>query len=262
MQPLWFIGIYAAVTALTPVALVMDRRLRAYAALPSLAVVAVVDLLRYGPWHDATPSWLGLVNLLPGWSFAYLLGVSWAHGRIPRHRAALLAAGGIALALLLVLRFGYPVSMVGVPGEARTNSHPPSLLVPALAAVQSGLAVLFRERIATALRRPGRWAAVALTNLNAMTIFCWHQIALMVLSVTTLALVPSGVPGLHDTPAGLGWVLHRLAWFPIDAAVLGGCVMLARRFEKPRKEIPGDEGHSVRSRPQLCADRAGDPPVG
>ena len=39
--------------------------------------------------------------------------VAWAHGRITRRGAALLAAGGFALAPLLVLRFVYPVSMVG-----------------------------------------------------------------------------------------------------------------------------------------------------
>jgi len=63
VQPLWFIAIYAAITALTPVALAMDRRLGAFSAAPSVIVVAVVDLLRYGPWQHAAPGWLGMVNL-------------------------------------------------------------------------------------------------------------------------------------------------------------------------------------------------------
>jgi Acyltransferase family len=230
-QPLWFIGIYAAITALTPAALALERRLGALSALPPLLIVAAVDLLRYGPWAHAMPGWLGLVNLLPGWSFAYLLGIAWAHGRIGRRGATLLAVGGGALGLLLVLRLGYPASMVGVPGAGRVNSHPPSLLVLALAALQCGLAIRLRERIETILRRPGLWAAVALANLHAMTIFCWHQVALMTLTGATLALVPSGLPGLHDTPDGPGWVLHRVEWFPAQVAVLAGYVMLARRFE-------------------------------
>jgi len=234
-QPMWFIGIYAAVTALTPVAVALDRRLGAYAALPALAVVAVVDLLRYGPWQDAVPSWVGLVNLLPGWSFAYLLGVAWAHGRIGRRGAALLAAGGLALGLLLVWRFGYPVSMVGVPGAGRTNAHPPSLLVLALAAFQCGLTIALRERIDAFLRRPARWAAVALTNLHAMTIFCWHQVALVTLSTVALAFDPAGVAGLHDAPSTPAWLWHRLAWFPVYVAVLLGCVVLARRAENPHR---------------------------
>jgi peptidoglycan/LPS O-acetylase OafA/YrhL len=237
-QPLWFIGIYGLVTALTPAAVAVERRLGAFVAVPPLLVVALVDLLRYGPWREAVPAFVGLVNVLPGWSFAYLLGVAWAHRRIGRRAAAVLAAGGLAVMLLLVLRLGYPASMVGVPGAARINSHPPSLLVPALAAFQSGLAVLLHDRIGALLRRPGLWAAVALANLSAMTIFCWHQIASLTLSGVALALVPSGAAGLHDTPDDLAWLLDRLAWFPVYAAVLAGCVALARRFESPWRAVP------------------------
>jgi len=238
IQPMWFIGIYAVVTALTPVAVALDRRLRGWAALPALLAVAAVDLARYGPWHHAVPGWVGLANLLPGWSFAYLLGVAWAHGRITRRGAALLAAGGFALALLLVLRLGYPVSMVGVPGDLRTNSHPPSLLVLALAAAQSGLAILLRDRLGRLLARPRLWAGVALLNLGAMTVFCWHQIALMSLSGAAQALAPSAVPGLHDPPSGLGWLAHRIAWFPVYALVLAGYVLLVRRAEGPWRGLP------------------------
>lgn len=237
VQPLWFVLVYGVVTALTPAALALERRLGVSAALAAAALVAVVDLARYGPWQDAVPGWVALINLLPGWSFAYLLGVAWAHGRIGRRGAALLAAGGFALALLLVWRLGYPASMVGVPGAARVNSHPPSLLVAALAAAQSGLAILLTGRIGALLARPRWWAAVALVNLSAMTIFCWHQIAMMTLTGVTLALAPGGIPGLHDTPDSVGWVLLRVAAFPVHAAVLCGFVALARRFEDPWTSI-------------------------
>ena len=238
VQPLWFIAVYAVITALTPVALALDRRLGAASAAGALLVVAVVDALRYGPWLDAAPGWLGLVNVVPGWGFAYLLGVAWAHGRVSRRGAALLAAGGLALALLLVLRLDYPASIVGVPGVGRSNAHPPSLLVVALAAVQSGFAILARDRLSTALRRPRLWAAVAVVNLSAMTIFCWHQIALLALSGGALVAVPGGLPGLHDLPDNLVWVLHRAAWFPAYLVVLAGSVALARRFEGPWTGVP------------------------
>ncbi|NED82458.1 acyltransferase, partial [Streptomyces sp. SID11233] len=99
----------------------------------------------YGPYADAVPAWLSLLNLLPGWMFAYQLGVSWGDRSLGRRGAWLLLAGGAALFAALLLVFHYPVSMVGVPGEARTNSHPPSLLVLALAAAQSGAGILLRE---------------------------------------------------------------------------------------------------------------------
>jgi fucose 4-O-acetylase-like acetyltransferase len=235
VQPLWFIGVYAVITALTPVAVALTRRLGAWAALPGCAVVAVVDLLRYGPWHDAAPGWLGLVNLLPGWSFAYLLGVAWAMGRVGRRGATWLMVGGAVVMVLLVRYLGYPASMVGVPGTGRTNAHPPSLLVLALAAAQCGAAIVLRDRLGTLLlRRPGLWTVVALVNLSAMTIFCWHQVALMTLSGGTLALAPGGLPGLHDAPVDLGWAAHRLAWLPVYVGVLGAYVIAARRFEIPR----------------------------
>ncbi|MYX23263.1 acyltransferase family protein, partial [Streptomyces sp. SID8380] len=147
VQPLWFVGVYAVVTALTPYCVRASERLGAWAALPLLGSVAVVDLLRYGPYADAMPSWLSLLNLLPGWMFAYQLGVSWGDGRLGRRGGWLLLGGGTALFATLLLVLHYPVSMVGVPGEARTNSHPPSLLVLALAAAQCGAAILLRERL-------------------------------------------------------------------------------------------------------------------
>ncbi|MFC0848525.1 acyltransferase [Streptomyces noboritoensis] len=161
IQPLWFVGVYAVVTALTPYCVRAARRLGGWAAAPLLGAVAVVDFLRYGPYADAMPSWLSVLNVLPGWLFAYQLGVSWGEKRIGRRGGWLLAVGGAALFAVLLLVFYYPASMVGVPGEARTNSHPPSLLVLALAAAQSGAAVLLRERIAKLLRRPALWAPVA-----------------------------------------------------------------------------------------------------
>lgn len=242
VQPLWFIAVYAVLTALTPAAVALCRRFGVLATLPPLALVALVDLLRYGPWAHTVPAAVGLVNLVPGWGFGFLLGVAWAQGRITRRSAALLATGGLALAVLLVLAFGYPVSMVGVPGAGRTNAHPPSLLVLALAAAQCGTAILLRDRLARLLYRPRLWAAVTLINLCAMSIFCWHQVALMVLSAGTLALVPGGLPGLHTVPAGLDWVGYRLAWLPVHLVVLGALVAWARRYEQPHRAALGTRG--------------------
>ncbi|HKT01876.1 MAG TPA: acyltransferase family protein [Rugosimonospora sp.] len=232
VQPLWFLGVYAVVTALTPVIVALVRRFGVLAAVPPVLVVAAVDLLRYGPWQHAVPGWVGLVNVLPGWAFGYVLGVAWAYGRLGRRAAALLAAGGGVLALLLVARFGYPVSMVGVPGSARTNSHPPSLLVVALAAAQCGLAVLLRDRLAALLRRPAWWGAAVLVNLGALTILCWHQIAGVLVAGAAQLVARHAVTGLHTVPGGPVWILERLAWLPAYLIVLAGIVAAARRFEK------------------------------
>ncbi|MFI5617039.1 acyltransferase [Streptomyces sp. NPDC051567] len=231
VQPLWFVGVYVVVTALTPYCVRAARRLGGWAAAPLLVAVAVVDLLRYGPFADSVPSWLALLNVLPGWLFAYQLGVAWGERRIGGRGAWLLLAGGTALFAVLLVVFDYPASMVGVPGEARTNSHPPSLLVPALAAAQSGAAILLRDRLARLLARPALWAPVVVINLCAMTILCWHQTAMLA------AAVPGSfvgeVAGLTTAPDGLGWIAARLMWMPLFAVVLVCLARYARRFEEP-----------------------------
>ncbi|MFF4452379.1 acyltransferase [Streptomyces goshikiensis] len=229
VQPLWFVAVYAVVTALTPYCVRAARRLGGWAAAPLLGAVAVVDFLRYGPFAEAVPGWVALVNILPGWLFAYQLGVAWGERRIGRRGAWLLLAGGAVLFAALLLVFHYPASMVGVPGEARTNSHPPSLLVLALAAAQSGAAILLRDRLARVLARPALWAPVVVINLCAMTILCWHQTALLA------AAVPGSfvgeVAGLTAAPDSPGWIAVRLVWLPVFAALLVGIARHARRFE-------------------------------
>jgi hypothetical protein len=234
VQPLWFIAIYGAVTALAPYALAASRRFGAFAALPLIASVAVVDFLRYGPYASSVPGWVGMVNLLPGWLFAFQLGVSWAQGRLDRRAAWVLLGGGVALFALLIGVFDYPMSMVGVPGAERTNAHPPSLLVLALAAAQSGAAILLHQKVKAFLeRRRGLWAGAAMVNLSAMTIFCWHQVPLVLVSLAGGALGGAGVVGLTAEPGGLGWLAARVAWLPVLAVVLGLIVFAVRRFEGP-----------------------------
>ncbi|MEV6567546.1 acyltransferase family protein [Streptomyces kronopolitis] len=231
VQPLWFVAVYAGTTALTPYCVRAARRMGGWAAAPLVGAVAVVDFLRYGPFADAVPSWMGLLNILPGWLFAYQLGVCWGERRLGRRAARWLLLGGAALFAALLLFFGYPASMVGVPGVARTNSHPPSLLVLALAAAQSGAAVLLRDRLARLLRRPALWAPVVIVNLSAMTILCWHQTAMLAAAVPASFLGP--VPGLTTAPDSVGWLLARLAWLPVFAAVLLLIARTTRRFEAP-----------------------------
>ncbi|WP_267717218.1 acyltransferase family protein [Streptomyces sp. CoH17] len=231
VQPLWFVGVYAVITALTPYCVRASERLGFRAAVPLLGSVAVVDFLRYGPYADAMPSWLSLLNLLPGWMFAYQLGVSWADKRLGRREAWLLLAGGAALFATLLLAFHYPASMVGVPGASRTNSHPPSLLVLALASAQSGAAILLRDRLARLLKRPALWAPVAVINLAAMTILCWHQTAMLAAAVP--ASYFGEIPGLTTPPDTAGWVPARLAWMPLFAGLLLVIARFARPLETP-----------------------------
>ncbi|MFI7384925.1 acyltransferase [Streptomyces sp. NPDC049813] len=233
IQPLWFVGVYTVITALTPWCIRASHRFGAWAAAPLLGAVATVDFLRYGPLSAVMPSWLSLLNLLPGWMFAYQLGVCWGEKRLGRRGAWVLFIGGTALFATLLLVFHYPTSMVGVPGETRTNSHPPSLLVLALAAAQSGAAILLRDRISRLLRRPVLWAPVVVINLSAMTVLCWHQTAMLAAAVP--ASFAGEIPGLTAGPDSWVWIAARVAWLPLFGALLVLIGRYARGFEAPWK---------------------------
>jgi peptidoglycan/LPS O-acetylase OafA/YrhL len=219
LSPLWFLAVFAALTAATPLLTRLNP-------LWPLAVVLHVDLLRFGL---GGPSWLGWVNVAAGWLVPYTLGAAWTRGELERRRAGwVLLLGGAVATAGLVAWAGYPASMVGVPGEGMSNLDPPTLAVVTFGLAQCGLALLLRERLRQAMRRPVAWAAVALVNLSAMTVFLWHQTALM--ATTATGLLAGRLPGLHTLPDSLGWVGARLLWLPVFALALAACWAAFRSF--------------------------------
>ncbi|MEV0695645.1 acyltransferase [Streptomyces sp. NPDC050388] len=221
LSPLWFLLVFAALTAATP----LLARLH---PLWPLAVVLHVDLLRFGL---GGPDRLGWINLAAGWLVPYTLGAAWTRGELERRRSGLLLlVGGTAATAALVAWAGYPASMVGVPGAEVSNLNPPTLAAVTFGLAQCGLALLLRERLRDAMRRPVAWAAVALVNLSAMTVFLWHQTALMATTATGLLL--GRLPGLHTLPDDLGWIAARLAWLPVLACALAVCRAAFRSWEQ------------------------------
>lgn len=244
-HPMWFLLVYLVLTAATPLLLAAVRRVGGWALLPPVLAVAGVDALR----GNGIPTWLGLAVVPVGWAVPYLLGILYADGRLARWHGAVLLAAGVGGGAALVAA-GYPASAVGVPGDAFSNLDPPSLFALALAAAQLGLFLLVRPWLAGLLRRPAAWAPVVALNLVAMTVFCWHQTALLV--VTFAGLLAGRVPGLTDAPDGLGWAGHRLAWLPVFAAVLAVLVALFHRVERLPRPAPAPAvpvGHSGQVEP-------------
>jgi fucose 4-O-acetylase-like acetyltransferase len=228
LDPLWFLGVYAGLTALTPLAVSLVRRFGAGATLIPLAAVAIVDAVRFAL---GGPAWAGYVNLAAGWLVPYLLGIAWARGSFAsRKLPALMLAGGAAATAALVVWAGYPASMVGVNGSRISNLNPPTLAVVTFGIAQVGLALLLRDVLARWMRRPAAWAAVALVNLSAMTLFLWHQTAF--LTVTMGGLLIGRLPGLHTPPASPLWVVERIAWLPLFATTLAVLWLVFHRAER------------------------------
>ena len=228
LDPLWFLGVFVVLTALTPLAVALVRRLGVLAAAIPLVVVAAADAVRF---DLGGPAWAGWINVVAGWLVPYLLGIAWARGGFPGRRGpALMLAGGAAATAALVLWAGYPASMVGVNGAAISNLNPPTLAVVTFGIAQAGLALLLREPLARLMRRPLAWAAAATVNLSAMTLFLWHQTAF--LAVTMAGLLLGRLPGLHTAPAGATWVAERIAWLPVFAVALAVLWLVFRRAER------------------------------
>ncbi|MGW4686088.1 acyltransferase family protein [Streptomyces sp. NPDC004244] len=250
LSPLWFLCVYVVVTAATP----LIRRCAGRLAVSAFLVVAALDLVR-ALADDA--GWVAVIrslNVPAGWLVPYALGVLWAAGGLTRRRCAVgMLVGGVAAVAVLVLWCDYPASMVGVPGAALSNLSPPSLAAVCFGVAQCGLGLLLCGPIRRVTGQtaepvpvlppdragePARataglflWAAVALLNLSAMTVFLWHQTALL---VTTVVSVGSGqhFPGLHTVPDSPHWVLCRLAWLPVFAGVLAVCWLAFRDLER------------------------------
>lgn len=228
LSPLWFLAVYAVLTAATPVVVALWRRTHGWGVALLIGVVAAVDLGRFA--LDG-PTSLGWVNVLAGWLVPYYLGVAWAHGAFAERRwAAALFGGGAVAAVVLVCAAGYPASMVGVPGASVSNLNPPTLAAVAFGSAQVGLALLVRDALARVMRRPGLWAAVALANLSAMTVFLWHQTSMMTVTVASHSL--GRLPGLHTAPDHPAWFFERLVWLPVFGAVLAGLWAVFHRFER------------------------------
>lgn len=238
LSPLWFLLVFAALTAATPLLLRLNP-------LWPLAVVLHVDLLRFGL---GAPAWLGWVNVAAGWLVPYTLGAAWTRGELERRRAGwILLTGGAVSTAALVAWAGYPASMVGVPGAGISNLDPPTLAAVTFGLAQCGLALLLRDPLRRGMRRPSAWAVVALLNLSAMTVFLWHQTALM---ATTAALLPTGhLPGLHTVPDNLGWVAARLAWLPLFTLALALCWTTFRSYEQGPRRPTGRPSTVVRAQP-------------
>ncbi|MFJ9340112.1 acyltransferase [Streptomyces sp. NPDC101733] len=223
-QPLWFIGIYLAVVAFTPPLLRLHDR-HGWAVFAALAgAAALVDVLRFA---FGVP-YVEFLNFALVWLAVHQLGFLRADGRLTR--PALLAAAGLAGAVLLVAFGPYPLSMVGMPGEKVSNMAPPTLALLCHGLWLVG-AVQLLARPATAwLARPRVWRGVVAANGVAMTAFLWHLTAMLGVYAAQLAL------GLTlPEPATAAWWAQVPLRILAAAALTAALVAAFRRHEAPAR---------------------------
>jgi len=226
-QPLWFLGVYVAMTALAP-AMASWHAFSPRIALATLAVGAVVvDWFRLAKGMES----VGYLNLAFVWLFAQQLGFVYADGyfmRLTRRTLWVTVAGSFATLVLLTSWGPYPVSMVGMPGET-SNMTPPTVCLLVLAVAQMAMAMLARDRVSRWLERPQLWAAVVRFSSMAMTVYLWH------LSVLVLAFLALFGLGVTPPVAGSGlWWLTRPFWLLGLSLVLAVVATLLSPLERGR----------------------------
>ena len=232
--PLWFIAAYLAVIALTPATLALHEQGWSMAAITlAIATATVTDLFRLaeiGPVLGTQPL-VGLPNFLLIWVAIYQLGYLWADNRLPTSAAgslALVVAGAAALAVLIGFA-DWPLAMVPVEGtQLPNNAAPPTVALFALALMQVGLVLLARKPVRRLLDRPWIWVPVALLGTRMLTLFLWHQLAMV--TASNLAVQFDWLP-LTDTIDARWWV-QQPVWVIAFAVLLAGFIAAAGPLEQ------------------------------
>jgi peptidoglycan/LPS O-acetylase OafA/YrhL len=230
LLPLWFLVVYVLVIALVPVTHRLHERFGLWVPASAMALTGVVDALDRG----GVPL-VGYVSYLLLWGGVHQLGYLWEDRRLPRPSVAvMIAVGAAGGAVLLIVRFGYPVSMVAVFGAERANTDPPSLALWAYAVAQLALVTALRPTLARWLRQPRVWAPVILSGSAALTLFLWHMTAMVVVAA---AVHPTGLWPRPSRIDGTWWALRPL-WLLLCTAVLVVLVAVFRRFEDQPDPVP------------------------
>ena len=224
-QPLWFLGVYLALMVLTP----LLRRLvgaLGWGAPVVLAVVPVaVDLLRF---TEVAPQ-LAWLNLLAVWVVPYTIGLVYARPGAPRPggRTWWVTSAVALVALIALVAAGpYPISMIGMPGDAISNLGPPTLAALTHGVLLTTVVLALRAPLTRLAAGPAR-RAVAWVSARSMTLYLWHLTAMF--TVVGVALLGLGleVPTAW-TPA---WFVQWPLWCAAAAGVLAVLVRIYHRFE-------------------------------
>ena len=244
--PLWFLGVYLVVVAISPLTIALHRRFGA--AVPAAMVLGAVTVdvaaFRFG-LQDLRWLNVAFVLLLP-----HQLGHFYGDGRMlrwPRRRFVAMAAAGFGALVILTnpplfewlggdQRFRwfptighYPKSLLGTDVEPISNAYPPTVPFMAMVFWSIGAVMLLREPLSAWLRRPGAWKATIAVNGVIMTLFLWHMTAYL---LVILALWPLG---FGQQPGGTArWWAERPLWVLVPGAILLGLIALFGRFERPR----------------------------
>ena len=239
--PVWFLAVYLMVAAVVPFTYALWKRLGMASFIIFVVGAVAVDVATLN-YHLP---YVNFTNFAFVWLAVHQLGYAWSEGYFAgRARAVIWGLGGLSALGVLVGIGPYPVAMIGVPGEALSNSMPPTLALLALAIMQTGFALALEPAGRRMLDNIRIWTSVVLLNGMIMTVYLWHLTAFVLVMVAAWLL---GGIGLEVAPGSGAWWLARPIWFILYIAALFPMIMLFARFEQAGadagKEAKGDVPH-------------------
>ncbi len=235
LVPTWFLAVYILVVLFVPLSHKAWQRfgIGSVAALFIGAVVVDVGFF-VAEWRL-----LGWLNYLFVWLAVHQMGYAWRAGKFASIWNTLpLFPLGLGALLALVHWGPYPLSLVGVPTDAISNTLPPKLPLLALGLAQIGLLLSVERPARRWLDREPAWAGTVLVNGMIMTIFLWHSTAMMLIIGLGFYLLPAifeVVPG-----SGLWWAL-RPVWLAVFALAPLPFLLAFSRFERATA-VSGEQG--------------------
>lgn len=240
---LWFLVMLLGVQALLPWSVRADRRYGLGAVFALLALAALLDLLRGSPRGLAdllqlgalvtdSGGGIGWLNALVIWLIPQQLGVAWKSGRF--------RGAGVGLAILLLgvawlivaLRSGYPVGMVGVDFEGRSNMLPPTLAFIGVMWLQVGAVLVFQRPASWLLERGAVARVVAILGALGMPLYLWHKLAELPAAWLGERL---GLPIDAGLPGEAGFWSGRLWWIGLCLLMVVPVIVAVVSFELRRR---------------------------
>lgn len=232
LVPTWFLAVYILVVLFVPLTVAAWKRMGIWSAVALMAGAAVVDV----GFFAADWRWMGWLNYLFVWLAVHQLGYAWRNGMFASAwKTFLLFPAGILALLFLVTRGPYPLSLVGVPTDAISNTLPPKLPLLALGIAQIGLLMSLQKPARLWLDRPLPWTGTVMVNGMIMTIFLWHSTAMVLIIGLGFLFMPT-VFGI--IPGVAGWWALRPVWVATFAAATLPFLPAFSRFERGSASLP------------------------
>ena len=225
LVPIWFLAVYLVIVAVVPWSWAMWQRFGMGSFWMLVAAAVAVDVTVFYAGIES----VGYANFAIVWLAIHQLGYAWYDRRLGNGVRALLWSVAGFVSLVLLVRFGpYPVSMIGVPGEAVTNSQPPTLALFMLGIFQMGLVLVLEPLGRRILENVRAWTLVVLMNGMIMTVYLWHLTAMVLVVALAYWL---GV-GLEVEPGSGAWWAWRPVWMGLSVLALMPFIAVFARFEQ------------------------------